>query len=187
MSTLPISTQGLVIRPADASDLDRYADHILRHAAESGREGSVHFAISRTPERPSVREQAYLRWERGMDEPLWGRCFALIEPDGGHMVGHLELRGGRFLAEMHRAALGMGIERGYTRQGHGRGLMEFAIGWARRSERIAWIDLGVFEHNLGARALYQRMGFVETGRRKDSFRIDSGLSVTDVSMSMWVG
>ena len=52
------------IRLADLTDLDGFADHIVRHSAESGREGSLHFAISRSPERASVREHARQRWER---------------------------------------------------------------------------------------------------------------------------
>jgi len=175
------------IRLADPTDLDGFADHIVRHSAESGREGALHFAISRSPERASVREHARQRWDRALEEALWGRCFLLVEPVRGWVVGHLELRGGRFSAEMHRAILGMGIERHYVRKGHGQQLMEAAIGWAKRTGKVAWIDLGVFEHNLPARTLYQRMGFVENGKRKDAFRIDAGVQVTDISMSLRIG
>jgi RimJ/RimL family protein N-acetyltransferase len=171
------------IRLADLADLDGFTEHVLRHSAESGKEGSVHFAISRTPQRASVRDSARQRWEKSLDEALWGRTFLLVDP-GGKMVGHLELRGGRFPSEMHRAVLGMGIERAYTAKGHGARLIEASIAWALASTRLVWIDLGVFEHNAPARKLYKRMGFVENGIRPDAFRIDSGIAVTDISMSL---
>jgi len=171
------------VRPADLSDLDAYADHVVRHSAESGREGSIHFAISRSPERASVRDNARQRWERSLDEAQWGRCFVLRDIEMPYVVGHLELRGGRFSAEMHRATLGMGIERRHTGRGHGRRLIEVALAWAREKTHLTWIDLGVFEHNVAARKLYRKMGFVEIGIREDAFRIDAGLRVKDVLMT----
>jgi RimJ/RimL family protein N-acetyltransferase len=176
-----------IVRLADLADVDVYADHVVRHSAESGRDGSLHFALNRTPDRASVRDNARQRWDRALDEPLWGRCFLLMDPSKGRAVGHLELRGGRFLAEMHRAVLGMGIERPYTGRGHGQRLMEMALAWAQNKARLAWIDLGVFEHNIPARKLYLRMGFVENGTREDAYHIDAGVSVKDVSMTLRLG
>jgi len=173
-----------IIRLADLADLDSFVDHVVRHSAESGREGSVEFALNRNPDPASVRDATRQRWDRSLDEPQWGRCFLLIEPETAFVVGHLELRGGRMLAEMHRTVLGMGIERAYTSVGHGQRLMETAIAWARRKGRLSWIDLGVFEHNTPARTLYRRMGFVENGSRRDAFRLESGQHVTDISMEL---
>jgi len=100
------------------------------------------------------------------------------------VVGHLELRGGRITAEMHRATLGMGLGRAYTGQGYGRRLVEVAVRWAREDAGLSWIDLGVFAGNERARRLYQRMGFVQQGAREDAFRIDAGVSVTDIQMAL---
>jgi RimJ/RimL family protein N-acetyltransferase len=87
-------------------------------------------------------------------------------------------------AELHRALLGMGIERPFTGKGNGRRLMEAAIAWARDTRRLSWIDLGVFANNVPARKLYARMGFVEIGMRRDAFRVDDGVSVDDISMTL---
>jgi ribosomal protein S18 acetylase RimI-like enzyme len=171
------------IRLAEPGDLDTFADHVVRHSAESGQAGSLHFALSRYPQWSSVRDTAHQRWERPLSEPLWGRCFLLIE-SRSLVVGHLELRGGRIPSEMHRTVLGMGIERAYTGKGHGHALMEVSIAWARDMGGLSWIDLGVFEHNTPARRLYRRVGFVENGVREDAFRIDAGIAVTDISMSL---
>jgi RimJ/RimL family protein N-acetyltransferase len=109
----------------------------------------------------------------------------LLGPGGAQVVGHLELRGGRVPAELHRATLGMGILRAFTGQGHGRRLCEVALRWARDTAELDWIDLGVFAGNEPARKLYRRMGFVEIGVRADAFHLrDAGVAVDDVEMTL---
>lgn len=174
----------LPIRIAELADAEAYADHVVRHAAESGRDGMPYFALARAVDRANVIVGACERWDRPLTEPLWGRTFFLLDPDKRRIVGHLELRGGRVPAEMHRATLGMGIERGYTARGYGGRMITAAAEWARKTPKLSWIDLGVFENNEPARKLYRKMGFVECGARTDAFRIDDGLCVTDISMSL---
>jgi len=53
--------------------------------------------------------------------------------------------------------------------------------WALKETSLAWIDLGVFAHNLAARRLYERLGFRETGRSRDAFRIDDE-RIDDIQM-----
>ncbi len=65
-------------------------------------------------------------------------------------------------------------------------LLATAIEWARNESQIEWIDLGVFEENLAAQALYEREGFIELGRTPDLFRVD-GHQIDDISMSVFVG
>lgn len=163
-------------------DADAYARHVVAHMAESGREGLPHFAISRTWVKEEIRTNLVARLTKQLDEPLWGRAWGLWSPDGAEMVGHIELRGGRVAAEMHRATLGMGIMRAYTAQGHGARLVQEAVKWAREKAELEWIDLGVFANNTPARKLYQRMGFVEIGVREQAFHLDSGVTVDDVLM-----
>ena len=170
------------LRLASKSDADAFARYLVEHLAESGREGSTHFAPSRSLARIDVRNAAESRWSRRLDEALWGRTFLIHV--GERIVGHLELRGGRIPAEMHRATLGMGVLRRHTGQGLGRRLIASAVTWAREEAGLAWIDLGVFASNPRARALYLRMGFVEQGLRPDAFRIDAELAVDDVLMAL---
>lgn len=167
---------------ATETDLDGFARHMVEHMRESGREGSAHFAPKRMLVREDVSAAAHTRWSKDLDEPVWGRAFLLWA--GNSVVGHAELRGGRILAEMHRAVLGMGINRAFTGKGHGRRLALAAIDWAREEAGLSWIDLGVFANNTRARRLYASLGFVEQGAREDAFRIDGGIIVTDVQMAL---
>jgi RimJ/RimL family protein N-acetyltransferase len=174
--------EALSIRRARYDDLDAFVDHVLRSSAESGQDGAPHFATSRAPGRQEVREAAKARWARGLAEPLWGRAWLLMTSPS-HVVGHVELRGGRVAAELHRATLGMGIELARTGKGHGGRLLATAIAWAREDAELAWIDLGVFRDNARARRLYERAGFVEIGVRSDAFRTEGG-SIDDVMMTL---
>lgn len=180
----PPSGAAISIRLARTNehDVDAFARHLVDHMAESGHHGAPHFAPTRSLSRDEVRIAALGRWSKPLQEPLWGRAFLLWADES--VVGHIELRGGRIQAEMHRATLGMGIARAFIGQGHGRRLIETAVAWACEEAKLAWIDLGVFAHNERARRLYQRFGFVELGAREDAFRIDAGIAVTDIHMSL---
>jgi RimJ/RimL family protein N-acetyltransferase len=175
------------IRAARIADLGAYLDYVMQHVAESGRGGSPHFATSRSLDRDEVREGAISRWSRTLSEPLWGRAWLLWLPDRGEAIGHLELRGGRVRAEMHRAVLAMGIRREFTARGHGRRLLDAAIAWARDEAGLSWIDLGVFSENAPARKLYARAGFVELGLRRDAYRLEGRLVIDDVHMALDLG
>lgn len=171
------------IRPAQPRDAAAYADHLVTHLAESGREGSPVFAPGHRPSREEIRDGAAARWARRLTDPLWGRDW-LLEIEGEGVVGHVDLRGGRIPSELHRATLGMGINRPYTGRGHGRQLLETAIGWARESTELVWIDLGVFEGNEPAKRLYERCGFRRLATRVDAFRLTDGTRVDDILMTL---
>jgi GNAT superfamily N-acetyltransferase len=162
-------------------DLPALVGHIARHSGESGRDGDPIFR-PRSTDAPidelAAIDRHRLGWSQALDEPYWLRTWGVVV--GGEVRGHLDLHGGRLSSEFHRAMLGMGIERGWRGQGHGRALLEVAIAWARTTE-LAWLDLGVFAHNARARALYTSVGFVEVGVTLDRFRVD-GVVIDDVAM-----
>lgn len=173
----------LTVRMARPDDLGGFVEHALAHVAESGREGSPHFAVARELDRALVRKTAEVGWARGLDEPAWVRAWLLLDGPA-RVVGYAELRGGRCSAELHRATLGMGLQRAHTGQGYGGRLLAAALTWARTEAGLAWVDLGVFSTNLPARKLYARAGFVETVTRPDAFRLDDGVRVDVVRMTL---
>lgn len=155
--------------------------HLARHATESGSDGDVIFrprSAGEPLDEAAVLERTRTAWRRALDEPDWLRTWGLV--DGDRIVGHAGLGGGRIPAELHRATLGMGLERGARGRGDGKRLLASAIAWARE-RGLAWIDLGVFAHNARARALYRGLGFVEVGTTRDRFRVD-GVQIDDVAM-----
>ena len=165
------------------TDFPALFGHTCRHADESGRDGDVIFRPRSKHEvldEVQIGQRVRAAWGRGLHEPLWLRTWGVVVDNA--IVGHLDLTGGRLAAELHRATLGMGVERRARKKGNGRAMLKTAIDWAR-ANRLAWLDLGVFAHNAVARALYRSLGFVEVGYVKDQFRVD-GAVIDDVQMAL---
>ena len=172
-----------MIRLLTDTDFPALFGHMCRHGDESGRNGDVIFrprSQHEVMDEVQISQRHRAAWARGLDQPLWLRTWGVVVDNA--IVGHLDLNGGRLPAELHRATLGMGIERVARRKGHGRALIETAIAWGRAHD-LAWLDLGVFAHNQPARALYAAMGFVEVGTMRDQFRVD-GVSIDDITMTL---
>jgi GNAT superfamily N-acetyltransferase len=155
--------------------------HLVRNALESGRDGEPHSrarSADDPPDPDATARRLASAWSIPRTRPGWELCFGLYVD--GDIRGHLDLRGGSIETEMHRAMLGMGIERPYRRRGWGRKMIEAAIAWSR-GHGLAWLDLGVFTENAPAHALYVSVGFVEIGVTPDRFRID-GQAIGDRAM-----
>ena len=63
--------------------------------------------------------------------------------------------------------------------------MEYAIEWARRSDRVEKIELRVRSTNPIARKLYESLGFRVEGIFKDRIKLTDGYA-DDVAMAMFV-
>ncbi len=165
------------------ADFKRWAEHMNRQIAESGRCGRPFFSPMEGVDFESTERRA--RFEKGLATPLpqptWMRVWAVESPDS-RFVAHLDLTGSSIPSEKHRASLGIGVEESFYRRGLGQRLMQEAMEFATRN-RIEWIDLSVFSDNHAAIRLYRSLGFEEVGRRNDRFRI-SGCSVDDVTMTL---
>lgn len=180
----PMQTDGYRIRMITPDEVDRFVAHHGAHDEESGTNGDLpNGPYSRTAKRDpaDVRARALLRWDTPLDEPGWRRDWGLYL--GESIVGSVHLGGGELEASLHRADLGIGIERPHRAKGQGFRLMTEAIAWARTQPTLDWIDLGVFEGNRRAIGLYERLGFVVCGKKADLFRVD-GLSITDIQMTL---
>ena len=179
----------LIVRPAAPTDVARIVEHFFRHLDESGKSGSPHFGPPPTLSPAACLQRLTEGLSRSLDEPGWERTFLIVEPavhnlDVDKIVGHGELRTDGMPSRAHRAHLGMGIERAYTRRGYGPQMLARLLAFAREETKLTWIDLGVFMPNVPAQKLYQRFGFVETGRVEDMFRLANGVSVGDIQMTL---
>ena len=117
-------------------------------------------------------------WDRDPRGPRGRTSFT----DFPRVVGHSELRGPNVETALHRALFSIGIERDHIGSGHGRQMMEMALGWALHEPSLEWIDLRVFSENTPARALYAKLGFVEIGTCRDAFRMDDGTHIDEIHM-----
>lgn len=154
-----------------------------RHVRESGVAG-IHF-MPRAPDDPAGAPGPDPdALTRPLTEPGWERWWIAVTADG-EVVGHCDLRGPGLRAELHRAILGVGLERSHRRQGIGTKLVLEAIEFAREEPALDWIDLGVFSNNVPAVALYEWIGFRRTGIVEDRFRI-KGQSIDDIRMTLSV-
>ena len=75
----------------------------------------------------------------------------------------------RGVDEVH--LLNLTVAPAWQRQGHGRALLDRLAGWAHaRGDLALWLE--VRQSNSGARALYERHGFVQVGSRRGYYPAD---------------
>lgn len=183
-----MSDGGVDVRPLRLSEVGPFVAHLARQMGESGRDGAPHSGPRTVIDRDDTRARIERDARVPLGEPGWERAWLawVGERDdprrSERVIGHVDLRGGRLAAEMHRAVLGMGVERSHWRRGLGERLLRTALGWARDETDLAWVDLFVFAENAPARALYRKLGFEERGTVEDAFRLDDGTRVADVRM-----
>jgi len=84
---------------------------------------------------------------------------------------------------LHRVDLGIGILKEYRNKGLGKRLLNTVIQWCREEPSVHWIDLGVFNGNKNAKALFDKVGFKEIGFIEDCWLID-GKSISNTSMAI---
>jgi ribosomal-protein-alanine N-acetyltransferase len=126
-------------------------------------------------------ERQWINTEPGFDRERYARAWRSIVGatdevqfvafDGPELVGSLSI----YASANGEHDLGMLVGKPHRGRGIGTALLHAAFDWARRKQ-IRALTLGVFPHNTAAIALYQRMGFVETGRIANYITRQSGES-----------
>ena len=175
---------------ATRADASAFAAHIVRHLAESGSDGAPHFAPVTLVSHDDVVAQCERRWALPLSEPGWGRAWVLVERppmtypnDRPKVLGHVDLRGSLVHSGLHRAELSIGLELPARGARHGLRLAQAGLAFARGAG-LAYVDLKVFAHNAPARALYEKLGFIEIARIDDLFRMPDGARIDDVWMTL---
>lgn len=91
--------------------------------------------------------------------------------DADAVMGWCDIARGERASIAHAGHLGMGLVKEHRGQGHGRRLMEAALG-AAKAQGIERVELEVFASNAPAIALYRKLGLREEGRKLKARKID---------------
>jgi RimJ/RimL family protein N-acetyltransferase len=93
----------------------------------------------------------------------------------GRLAGYAEARGGRARRNQITAHVVIGVLAAASGRGAGAGLLRELELWAP-GHGIHRLELTVMAHNQRAFDLYQRMGYVTEGRRRECLRVDGRLA-----------
>lgn len=98
--------------------------------------------------------------------------FLVAEIDG-KIVGSATLERSTLSKIKHTATFGITILKEYCGLGIGSLLMKKVIQWSELNG-VEKIDLEVFEDNISAIALYNKLGFIEEGRKRKAIKTNEG-------------
>jgi diaminopimelate decarboxylase len=170
----PADLVGVVVRPARPDDARSYLA-FWRAVVAEGR-------YVRT-ERVTGTARTYRRRFR---HPWSDREAQIVAVDDeGTVVGHLYIQRETHPVTRHVATLGIAVAAEVRGRGIGTALMREALRWSR-SVGVEKIVLSVYPHNVGAIALYRRLGFVEEGRLARHSRKSYG-DEDEILMAAWIG
>ena len=93
----------------------------------------------------------------------------------------LTIQRGMYRKTRHTASLGIAVKSRHRGKGLGTVMIKRAIEWFRMND-IKKLNLEVFSSNESAIRLYEKIGFVTEGIKKDQFNIE-GKFVDDVLMT----
>lgn len=173
-----------MIRPLDPSEVDAFLPHAERHAGESGDGTTIRYSLrvaSDPWDEGRLRHFLHDGLRAAVDSPGWCRVWIFDGPP--EIRGNVALRAHAQPESSHRALVSIGVLAPYRRSGIGSELLKTAITWAANQGTLEWLDAESFGHNEPALNLHHRLGFVETARAPDMFRLD-GTSVDDVRLSL---
>jgi len=89
----------------------------------------------------------------------------LVTVENGRILSTSDIEGGTKIRNRHVGKVGISVLPEYSGNGLGTAIMQIMIDWAAAHPVIEKLALGVWEKNTPAIRLYEKMGFVEEGRK----------------------
>ncbi len=114
-----------------------------------------------------------------LDDPYTIMMMALVD---GKVAGNGSINGiGSKRKICHRSSLAIALYKEYWSLGIGKAMIEYMTELARSA---GWkqVDLEVVAENIQAQRVYEKCGFVETGRRHNALRSDDGTYHDEILM-----
>ena len=102
--------------------------------------------------------------------------------DGNKCIGNAGINFSNRDKLKHRANIGIGILKDYWRQGIATAMLKLLLEVAEHHPDVVCIGLEYIEGNDRARALYEKLGFVETYRKPDAIRWRDGSIHAEIGM-----
>lgn len=115
------------------------------------------------------------------------RKLILVAEVGDEIVGVLELLPDPRRRAAHCSTVTLLVRRDQRRRGVGSALLEAMLRWVSAVDGIEKLALSLLETNVAARALYERFGFVEEGKRRNAIRMGENRYVDEILMFRWSG
>jgi ribosomal protein S18 acetylase RimI-like enzyme len=107
----------------------------------------------------------------------------IVAEKDGEVVGWIVFESTQNRKRMsHTGSFGMLIRNNYRGLGIGKMLLQVLLEWAEKNPLIEKVSLGVFSTNHRAISLYQKMGFIEEGRKINEFKFEDNEYVDDILM-----
>jgi RimJ/RimL family protein N-acetyltransferase len=168
-----LAGEDIYLRPVEDSDLDGpYSEWINSEEADR---------LTEHAQFPHSRRdlELYLESRNSSANHLW---LGIVERQSGRHIGNIELSDIDWVHRKCRYAVIIGDE---SAQGKGYGLEAsiLLLHHAFGKLNLNRVELGVHEHNVAARKLYERLGFVEEGRQRQAF-LREGAFVEIVTMGL---
>ena len=114
-----------------------------------------------------------------------GHLFIVAEVDG-RIVGSADLHNGNRKRIQHVGTLGITVIKDFRGLGVGKALMEALLNWALDNPLIEKIGLEVFDVNKPAIELYNKLGFIEEGRKAKGIKLGQDSYVDSILMYKFI-
>lgn len=177
------SGQRIVIRAALPDDAAALIDHRLHVARTSEHNAADPEEVNQDVEKvkSSINESGSKPYE------LLIVAFEETTPATAPLViGELEFQSFNRRVLAHHGRFGISVDEEWRGRGVGSALIRTLFDWAHDHPTLEKITLGVYENNVGAIRLYERMGFKLEGRREKFFKKGPGCYIDDLQMAVWI-
>lgn len=137
----------------------------------------------RTPSEPQEEAKDYQKKIK-LREVNGG--ITLIAEYNNQVVGFLSFSRPTYMRVNHTGTFGMGIKKGFRKQGIGISLLSYLIEWGKKQKGLEKICLEVFSNNEQAIQLYRRLGFKEEGKQINQLQLKDGSYSDLIFMSLFL-